>query len=275
MRLAAGRPVHVGPITLARRFNAVATSGPGRPETNADRATDPLLDTDLAAAWTVASVSALSGAGVASLCYFETTGARGIRGGEGAEPVAAVLDELARTRDRPLLKVHAPTDLAALAIGARPGTAMVMVADLSGRARTVTVRRDPSTERLHLSAWGLRRLGGHASDLTGHGGRAERLVTMAGKMDRQNLGDVAVCRRGGRARTGRAGGVSAVGSEGGHAAVDREEGAGGVAGLVAGQVDHDAFDVRGPTWPAERDPRNDAARSSAWPEIALTSGVSV
>ena len=82
VRLAGGRPVHIGPITLKPRFNAVATSTgdpatPGGPDAFDDR-TDHRQGTPFAAAWMLASVRALSIEGVSSLTYFETTGPRGL-----------------------------------------------------------------------------------------------------------------------------------------------------------------------------------------------------
>lgn len=138
-RLAAGRPLRIGPITLARRFNAVATSGPVDPATEAHRGTDPLLDTAFAAAWTLASVSALGVDAVAGLCFYETAGPRGITDAAGRKPVGDVLRHLAHRRGRPLLRTHAPADLATLATRNPDGHLDVLVADLSGHPRTVTV----------------------------------------------------------------------------------------------------------------------------------------
>ncbi|MDR6574070.1 hypothetical protein J2X60_002725 [Curtobacterium sp. 320] len=86
-RLAAGRPLHVGPVTLRPRFNAVATSprqavtdasvesGSG-PESVPD-ATDPQQHSAAAAAWFDAAVKALTVPGVASITLAEAWGPRG------------------------------------------------------------------------------------------------------------------------------------------------------------------------------------------------------
>ncbi|MEG8036936.1 hypothetical protein QP157_16955 [Sphingomonas sp. LR61] len=86
-RLAAGRALHVGPVTLRPRFNAVATSarpvvtdatveaGYG-PQFVAD-ATDPAQHSAAAAAWFRASVRALTVPGVASITLAEAWGPRG------------------------------------------------------------------------------------------------------------------------------------------------------------------------------------------------------
>ncbi|WP_432561804.1 hypothetical protein [Kineococcus sp. SYSU DK003] len=69
---AAGRPVHVGPVTLRARFNAVATT-PWRP--GRDRvARDPRVDAPAFAAWVVASAAEFSVAGVASVTFGDVGG---------------------------------------------------------------------------------------------------------------------------------------------------------------------------------------------------------
>ncbi len=87
-RLAAGRPLHVGPVTLRPRLNAVATTprwvvtdenaeggyGPqGVPDS-----TDPAQHTAAAGAWFAAAVEALSVPGVASITLAEAWGSRGL-----------------------------------------------------------------------------------------------------------------------------------------------------------------------------------------------------
>lgn len=79
LRLAAGRPVHVGPVTLRPRFNAVATAGSEEAAASDDLQAEPFT-----AAWLLASIAALSLEGVASLCYFEPSGPRGICDAHGA-----------------------------------------------------------------------------------------------------------------------------------------------------------------------------------------------
>ncbi|MEK6344846.1 MAG: hypothetical protein V4737_13535, partial [Curtobacterium sp.] len=87
-RLAAGRPLHVGPVTLRPRFNAVATS-PRPRVTDATAAggygphlvpdaTDPDQHSAAARVWTAAAVRALSVPGVATVTLGELWGPRGI-----------------------------------------------------------------------------------------------------------------------------------------------------------------------------------------------------
>ncbi|MDQ4140067.1 MAG: hypothetical protein M3142_06045, partial [Bacteroidota bacterium] len=72
--IAGKRPVHVSPVTLKPRFNAVATSG----QTKFNISNDPRQPGNLIAGWTLASLKYLAEAGAASITYFETTGPRGI-----------------------------------------------------------------------------------------------------------------------------------------------------------------------------------------------------
>jgi hypothetical protein len=64
--IAGNRPLHIGPVTLAPRFNAVATE---EPQAGEHPAPDPLGESPFAAAWLLGSVAALSVPGVASVSY--------------------------------------------------------------------------------------------------------------------------------------------------------------------------------------------------------------
>ncbi|OII05460.1 hypothetical protein [Curtobacterium sp. MCBA15_008] len=98
-RLAAGRPLHVGPVTLRPRLNAVATS-PRRvvtdptvvrgygPQSVPD-ATDPGQHSRAAGEWFAASVAALTVPGVASITLAEAWGPRGVVTSDGAHSPAA------------------------------------------------------------------------------------------------------------------------------------------------------------------------------------------
>ena len=61
-----GRPLHIGPVTLAARFNAVATQAPLEEELPTQ---DSLQDTAFAAAWLLGSIAALTMPGIASISY--------------------------------------------------------------------------------------------------------------------------------------------------------------------------------------------------------------
>lgn len=94
LRLGGGKPLHVGPVTLLPRFNAVATSGE-----DAEAEADELQTHPFTAAWTLASIAALTMDGVASVSYFEASGPRGICDDAGRlNPAGELLKELAALR---------------------------------------------------------------------------------------------------------------------------------------------------------------------------------
>ena len=77
--LAGGKPIHVSPVTIRRRFNfhaAVPDPEPGPGEL--PDAVDVRQASLYGAAWTVGSVKYLSEAGASSVTYYETTGWRGV-----------------------------------------------------------------------------------------------------------------------------------------------------------------------------------------------------
>jgi len=94
VRLGAGRPVHVGPITLKPRLHA-----PGQ-----QAAADELQDHSFTAAWTLASLYALTLEGVASVTYFEAAPPRGITTADGTlNPAGELLQRLAACQGEPVL----------------------------------------------------------------------------------------------------------------------------------------------------------------------------
>lgn len=94
VRLGEGRPVHVGPITLKPRFHALEQHADG----------DELQDHSFTAAWTLASLQALTLEGVASATYFEAGSPRGIAAADGTlNPVGELLQKLAACKGEPVL----------------------------------------------------------------------------------------------------------------------------------------------------------------------------
>ena len=163
VRIAAGRPVHVGPVTLARRFNAVATSGRPDPATESRRAVDSLQHTTFAAAWTLASVRALSVPGVAGLTYYETAGERGLLvcgrpAGVIPSPAGQVLNLLAAAAGQPILDAKVPADLAALPLAKTGRGTELLLADLSGQDREVLVCFEDQTALVPLAGWAVGRI---------------------------------------------------------------------------------------------------------------------
>ncbi|MGC5172783.1 hypothetical protein ACLQ2Q_19275 [Microbacterium sp. DT81.1] len=149
VRMAVGRPVHIGPVTLRPRFNNVATrptptpaasdlsEGYGAAFTDAD---DPRMAAPELAAWTVASAAALAVDGVATLCYFEEWGPRGIRSSDGSpRPVVQVLGWLSEL-DGASLFSGPSRDGTVWALGGRhEGRTTVIAANIGHRDREVTV----------------------------------------------------------------------------------------------------------------------------------------
>ena len=140
--MAAGRPVHIGPVALRPRFNNVATrprpaptagdlsAGYGAEFTGSD---DPRIDAHELRAWTVASAAALAVPGVATLCYFEEWGARGVRDSAGIpRPVAEVLGWLTELAGRALLSGESP-DGELWALGGRHERGTTVLAANIGR----------------------------------------------------------------------------------------------------------------------------------------------
>lgn len=146
VRIAQGRPLHIGPITLGARYNAVATSA-GAAGTGPDAelsdgfgaehvtgATDERQTAEALGAWTLASVAALAVPGVESLSYFEATGPRGLVTVDGTLTGAArALDQLAALSG--LQRVAVEVDGLAIADGApvsAAGVTAVAAIDAAG-----------------------------------------------------------------------------------------------------------------------------------------------
>jgi D-apionolactonase len=156
-RLVGGRPILVGPITLARRFNAVATSGTIDPGVEAERAIDPLQHTGFAAAWTLGSLAQLAAAQVAGVSYFETMGPRGVVSPAGEPtPTGALLNRLATMSGQSVTEAVGPEDLAILPVDRGAVGGEVFLGNLSPRRRTVAVRRSEGEPvEVELDGWSL------------------------------------------------------------------------------------------------------------------------
>ncbi|MGO1257677.1 MAG: hypothetical protein ACTMII_01900 [Brachybacterium sp.] len=150
--LAAGVPVHIGPVTLRPRFNNVATTASPRP-TRSDLAlgygaertsrTDPRQATPEFATWVVASAAALAVPGIASLTYAEDWGPRGLRTADGERlPVHEAVSALRTLQGRELLTA-ASSDGTLWVIGARDSERQdLLIANVSVRTRQVPLELD-------------------------------------------------------------------------------------------------------------------------------------
>ncbi|MFJ6158602.1 hypothetical protein ACIQF8_14995 [Pseudarthrobacter sp. NPDC092184] len=128
LRLGGGKPLHVGPVTLKPRFNAVATSGKG---TGVE--SDELQGHPITAAWLLASISALTVDGVASVSYFEASGPNGISDASGQlNPAGELLKELAALRGSAVFSVDSAAGPAMLYPVQSPAALTLFAGNLSG-----------------------------------------------------------------------------------------------------------------------------------------------
>ncbi|MGF3056432.1 hypothetical protein [Microbacterium sp. YY-01] len=153
VRMAAGKPVHIGPVALRPRFNNVATRPQPLP-TRSDLSqgygaeftgsVDHRQSAQELAAWTLASITALSVAGIDSLAYFETWGPRGlIDDTNQLTPAGDMLQQLSAHSGEPTASGCSTDGLVwALAVSPDSAPAITYVANLDRHERTVTVRND-------------------------------------------------------------------------------------------------------------------------------------
>jgi len=152
-RIAAGRSLHIGPVTLRARFNAVATDSAER-ESNVTLSdgygphrvagsTDSRQQSRAVAAWLVASVDALTVPDVRSICYFETWGPRGIIPTDGARmfPAAIAMGWLTELRGESLLSFSGERseNVAVLATRTNDGSLRILASNLSDTAQLLRV----------------------------------------------------------------------------------------------------------------------------------------
>ena len=139
LRIADGRPLYIGPVTLKPRFNAVATTALNDETTKGTA--DPLQADPFTAAWLLGSIAALSVPGVQSVSYFETGGPRGISTAAGLTPAGKVLTALAALRGRNILQTR----------GIRHGMVLYPVQDAGGIVLfAANLTRHPKKETVRL-----------------------------------------------------------------------------------------------------------------------------
>lgn len=160
--IAGDRPLHVGPITLRSRFNAVANSssddrGPSSLESGygaelLPSATDERQSSAAIAPWLVASYAAIaSGADVASINYFETLGPRGLADASGEFPVRAAVAAVALLAGREVFvpRHPLPADVTAIGLADAAGGVSLLAANLTTDPIDLTFELEHSV--LHLS----------------------------------------------------------------------------------------------------------------------------
>jgi len=167
VRIAHGRPVHIGPVTLRSRYNAVATTPPppegpdlhdGYGAQHVPEATDPRQRSEAAAAWLVASAAAFSVEGVATVSWFETTGPRGLRDGDAAFPVEAAFAAIAELSGREALRAGATPDGVHVLAGRTPAGPVALLANLTPADRDLTVRLGDASVAVTVPSFSIARV---------------------------------------------------------------------------------------------------------------------
>lgn len=154
--IAGGRAVHVGPVTLRPRFNAVRTTsdpehttGDLDPDTVDARQAEPQLGS-----WVIASAAALAEGGAASITWFEALGPRGLVGDDGNPfPVRDAVAAVHGMSGAPLLvpAENSAGDAATWVIGVRTSDgARLLVARLGDAPGDVVVDVDGYTQSVVL-----------------------------------------------------------------------------------------------------------------------------
>ena len=155
-KIVGGLPLAIGPITLKKSFNPVATDLEEEPKLGE---LPPEVDTRqmslFCAGWTVGSIRHLASAGAASLTYYETTGWRGVMEKASGSPlneqfpsrpgmlfpvyhVFATLSGFTGAEILPV-EINGLPRIEALALRTA-GRTLVLVANLNAESRQLTVR---------------------------------------------------------------------------------------------------------------------------------------
>lgn len=169
VRIAGGRPVHVGPITLRPRFNNVATV-PAPIPTRSDLSegygaefqgnNDNRQVSQELAAWTVASAIAFSVPGVASISWFESWGLRGIRDANGKDfPVATALSAICEFSGSTIYVGHdSKGEIWVMAALLGDGKITVLASNLGAQASNFLIRIENEEHNLELESLSWNRL---------------------------------------------------------------------------------------------------------------------
>lgn len=155
LQLGDGKPLHIGPVTLKARFNAVSTHGVYDPATLEAMTTDPLQADEFTAAWLLGSIDALTVPGVESISYFEASGPRGLITAQGSvTPAFEILAKLATLRGADLLHVEGAVPGLVLYPVASGTGALLFAANLTPHPLKTAVKiEDGSTRILEIPAW--------------------------------------------------------------------------------------------------------------------------
>lgn len=148
-RIAAGRDLHIGPITFRPRFNAVATSSTRLPAGVDARGYGAHLDPDAtdarwrspaAGPWLLAALDRLAQPGVASIAVGEASGPRGVVDGDGLTAAGEVLAWFASRSSGDRLPTTGAPSSGVTAVAVRThGRTEVLLGSLSDDAVTVAL----------------------------------------------------------------------------------------------------------------------------------------
>ena len=155
LRISSGVPLHIGPITLKARFNAVSTDDAGDPQTARLAATDPLQDEEFTAGWMLGSIAALTLPGVDSVSYFEASGPRGLRTDSGDDtPAGRLLAGLAALRGADVLNVDGESPGLVLYPVLAGSGVVLFAANLTPQPARAAIRLDDGAiTNLDIPAW--------------------------------------------------------------------------------------------------------------------------
>ncbi|AFR28761.1 hypothetical protein ARUE_c18550 [Arthrobacter sp. Rue61a] len=143
LRIGNGRPLHIGPVTLAARFNAVATQVPLEEELPTR---DSLQDTAFAAAWLLGSVAALTMPGTGSISYGTVA--------DLGSPAGQLLQQLAAHRGSEVLCTDAGPETIAVYPVRSPDGIMAYTANLTADGIAVRlVSPSGRHEDISLAPW--------------------------------------------------------------------------------------------------------------------------
>ncbi|MGF4041775.1 hypothetical protein ACX800_08885 [Paenarthrobacter nitroguajacolicus] len=143
LRIGNGKPLHIGPVTLAARFNAVATQRPMEEELPSQ---DPLQSTPFAAAWLLGSITALTSPGTGSISYATVS--------ELGSPAGQLLLHLTAHRGSEVLATNAEPELVAVYPVRTPGGVLTFVGNLTAHAADVRVVGPSGAQAdLRLAPW--------------------------------------------------------------------------------------------------------------------------
>jgi hypothetical protein len=150
LRFLGGRPVVVSPVTLRSRFNPDATGSAEPPEP------DPRQKLPFCAAWTLASLRALTRAGASSVTYFETRGAGGVLDGDEIFPVFRVLEAAGEYAGAKAIPCESSDDSRVAALAFESGGKLrMLLANLTGEPCEIAV--EGHSETLNLEPYAVAR----------------------------------------------------------------------------------------------------------------------